>query len=151
MWGRRSQTETEGDVGKLPFWLITCCVIFKAPLSTSSAFRSGVLNRKPAAGRCPNGAPSLSLVRSMTDRIPSGCKLRLTVSHVSMCIYHFTTPTHFRSTTWLSSVKKNLWLSAQLMVNMQHYVQEAFCLKLTLGHILPIMQWLNKYILCWDI
>ena len=69
-----------------------------------------VFNRRPdvarSVGRCPGGAPSRALALSVTDRISSCHKLRLldshnSVSHVSICICHYITPTDFRSTTWL--------------------------------------------------
>ena len=49
----------------------------------------------------PEGPSSHLLALSGTNRINSGHKPRLTVSHIGICIYHFETPTHFRSTTWL--------------------------------------------------
>ena len=50
---------------------------------------------------CPRGVPSHLLVLFVTDWISSGCKLRLTISHVGICIYHFTMLTYFCSTKWL--------------------------------------------------
>ena len=50
---------------------------------------------------------------------------RLPLTHVSICIYHFVTPTHFRSTMWLRlliftclSCLENLWSTARSKVNM---------------------------------
>ena len=50
----------------------------------------------------PCGPLALHQHDSLSARL--NCQLtaaRLTKSHVGICIYHFTTPTHFRSTTWL--------------------------------------------------
>ena len=98
------------------------CVIFKAPLSTSSASWLGVLNWRLAVGCCVGRCPS---------RTPSHSRLRLTlpVSHMDICIYHFITSTNFHSTIWLlsliftgASCAENFWLRAQSKVNTQQYI-----------------------------
>ena len=90
----------------------------------------GALNVWPAVdrsvGRSPSRAPSHSQAISVTDRIFFGRKLRLTISHVGICIYHFTTPTHFCSPrdclfAQVHPVQRNLLLTARSRVNMQHY------------------------------
>ena len=80
------------------------CVIFKVPLSTSSASRSGGTQLEarcePLCGMLPNqGAQPLAGI--LREQISSGCKPGLTVSHVGICIYHFTTLPRFSLTTWL--------------------------------------------------
>ena len=46
-----------------------------------------------SVGCCLIGVHSHSLALSVTDRISSGRKLRLALSHEGICIYHFTMPT----------------------------------------------------------
>ena len=92
----------------------------KGPTKHFCFSASGVLNQRPAVGHCLSGVLSHLLVLSMTDQISSGYKIRLTISHVGICIYPFITATHFHWTMWLFPVQKNLWLMAWSKVNMQH-------------------------------
>ena len=135
VWETDGRTETNTDCHIDPKLLllltIPCYVIFKASFSTYSASRPGVLNWRPAVGSCLSGAPSHTLALFVTRRISPGSKLRLTqltlsVSHVGIYIYHFMTPTHFRSTTWLlplifrvASCAENLWLTVRSRVSRQ--------------------------------
>ena len=70
---------------------------------------------------CPPLQLRFSICQAEIDR------LRLPVSRVGICIHHFITHTHFRSTTWLillflicASCTENLWLTARSRVNMQN-------------------------------
>ena len=71
-------------------------------------------------------------------------KTKTPVSHMGICIYHFITPTHFRSTTWLlpviftgASWAENLWLTAQSRANINN--------QLHWGLIIWLVDWLVSF------
>ena len=88
---------------------IACCVIFKNPLSTSSASWWGLLNW------------------GLWGPQPSVCKLALTPAFLcptnstaaSICLYSFIMPTCFHFFFRLFA-QVHLWLTAQSRVNIQH-------------------------------
>ena len=74
----------------------------------------------------PSGVPSHSLALFGTESLLAGHSQTARILR-DICIYHFKTPTHFRSTTWLlpliftgASCAENLSLTARSRVNMQH-------------------------------
>ena len=93
-------------------------------------FGRRTLTQRPTVGRYSSGAPSHSLALPWPTALfwpqaETDSRLRLTVSHVGICIYHFITPTYFCSTTWLLPFifsrafrAENLWLTVRSRVNM---------------------------------
>ena len=136
--------------------IISHRVINKALLSTSTFRHGGVLNQKPtldcsllslrpyifssnvtysAGPRLESAWPPAVTVLYLPTRLttvswhwqtpthPDGQP----ISHAGICIYHFVTSTHFRSTIWLlplifigASSVENLWLTVRSKVSMQH-------------------------------
>ena len=107
---RRRQTETEGNKCKPPRWPITSllltipsCVIFKdTQLEARCGLFCGTLPQwgaQPLAGTLCDWSNNFWPLQA-----ESNTRLRQSVSHVSICICHFITPTHFRSTTWQVSL-----------------------------------------------
>ena len=137
------QRETKTDCYTDPWLLLLTiyCVIFKAPLSTSSASRPGsgysiggplwaVLRDVISVGHPAIYWHSHDRLNLFWPQAEPVSRLTPPVSHMNIYIYHFITPTHFRSTTWLlpliftgASCAENLWLTAWLRVNMQHLQQ----------------------------
>ena len=86
---------------------------------------------QPVFARGPLG-PLAATVLYLPTRLTVASWDRLqtaTASHVGICIYHFITPVHFRSTTWLlpfifigASCAENLWLTARSRINMQQFL-----------------------------
>ena len=141
----------EGDEWRLSHWPMTIllliiprCVIFKALLGTSSAPRPREVgdtqskvhwNQGLTAGRPDTRWCSRNHLRRLTQHC-----LRLSVSHVDICIYHFIIPAHLCSKTWLllliftgASCGRNLWLKAWWRINNQQYLISLFVTKLNLS------------------
>ena len=125
------QKETNGDCHIGPWFLLLLAiqhyVIFKAPLSTSASQLVGYSTGSPLPQQSAQPLGSALVTASWDWLKTESPKLTLPVSHMGICIYHFITPTHFRSTTWLllliftgASCAENLWLTTQSRVNIQH-------------------------------
>ena len=115
------RTETDTLTHNFFSWLYQA-VLSSRPHLTLSLFSKG----EYSTGDPQWGAQSLAgtPVTASWDWLKID-SLRLSVSHVGICIYHFITPTNFWSTMILlpliftcASCEKNIWLTARSRVNM---------------------------------
>ena len=114
------ETETVGGEDRLLSWPITTSSHkhTKAPLRTSASQPEGT-QPEARCGPCYRTLPKRG-TQPLTDALHDWPYADAPVSYVGICIYHFITSTHFRSTTWLlsliftgASCVENFWLMAQ--------------------------------------
>ena len=94
----RGDTPGHGLLYRPIIYLLPCTSIFRTKLKTSSASRPRVVPWTPPLGALRTSWISESLLTAncKTDWLPA----RMTVTAVSVCIYHFTKPKHFRLSTY---------------------------------------------------
>ena len=133
-WER--QTETNGDKRRQRqlYWPITSSSLDYSPLYylqsptylfylSAEGYSTGGL----LWAAVPEGSPATHRRTLWLPESLLTARLRLPVSQVDIFMYHFITPTHFRSTTPLlpliftgASSLENLWLTAWSRVNILH-------------------------------